>query len=591
MSSPADGGAARPRRAPVGAAALAVALAFMAHGTYLTLRYHYTIPNLDDWRLLEGFFSRPLLAWLVEGQAGHRMPTTLALIALDYHLLDGHMHLPVAVSVGCTWLAFAVAWVVLRSHLGQVTWGAVLAFTGATLFWAGGCYDLVWAPNQGSQQATLLVFAALAALAFYQDRLRDGGRPGPGLPAVAALAAVGATFSQGIGAATFGALVAVALIARVPWRVTVAFTLTALAAVAVYRLGLETGYRDPTGTYWMEFTRLPWRLLWFVASFVGIAPNLAVAAIVNAPPSNLVGFGCGAVGLVGFAAYAAWLVPRRTQMSRPEVVALGLMTFVTAGGVIVGLNRLMWGMIGIERWVTWSAIFWIGAAWALGDLAAGRARGGPLLAAALAGTMVCAYPALRAARGQQQWRRETLRREAQMLLLDIRSDGAVIDSYLKARPERIYRVTDRLRENGWSFFADPDAALPGAALSERFARVPAGRCRGVVYRVDRLATRGDPAVELRGYAWDKVAEAPPALVVVTDARGRICGLGTFLRQWPPRPLDGRWRSGAGWSGFVPNPQATERYIVHAVLADGHTACPLVALSGAALLGAVVRPPA
>jgi hypothetical protein len=569
----------------VAAAALGGALLFMAHASRVALREHITVPYLDDWRILDGFLSRPLLAWLSEGQTGHRMPGTQLLLALDYTLLAGQMHLLVVAMVACTWLAWVAAGLVLRhSPPAREVRVLMLAFTGLALFWAGACHDYAWGTNHGSQQAVLLICTALAALAAFQARRLDG-RPIPrGVIALATVAAMGATFSQAAGAAVWGALVGIAVLARLPWRVTVILTVAALATVALYSHGLETPYRDPGRVYLSTLGRYPGLVLWFVASFVGITPTVIVAGVRGGVPTDTpnLGFGCGVAGLAGLVLYGLWVHWRRERMTPAAVFALGLMIFAPVAGVLVALNRLPWGMAGQERFVTWSTLFWIGALWALASVLPRRAAPHGV-AAVIAGLALAAVPALRVARIQQAARADMLRWQGASLVLDIRSDSLVRYSLGNPRPDMIDRVTDRLRRDRRSIFGDPLAALPGARLDEHFVSVADGRCRGAVYALSRLTTRAVPAASLSGFAWDQADDERPSFLVVTDRADRIRGLGTFIGRILPPP-DG-WDRRAHWMGFVADPKAGEHYGVYGVLADGRSVCRVAHVSGAELAAA------
>ncbi len=557
----------------------------MAHTSYVALCDHYRVPNLDDWRILNGFFSEPFWTWVFGSQNGHRIPGTLLLLAADYTFFGGHMHLPVAVGVGCTWAAFAVVALVLRSLPDVDMRRTLLAFAGAALFWAAACHDLPWGTNQGSEQGTLLVCAAVAALAGMCGR-RAAGHPSAGLLVLAVLAAVGASFSHGMGLAVWAGIVGVALVARAPWRVTIGLVLVAVVTLTLYGVGLETGYKSP-GAYYLSLVRMHGvPLLSFVAAFVGIAPNLVVGGLLRAYPAGFpaVGITAGALGLVALAGWSLWLLVRRAPCSVPELFAVGLMAFAVAGGALTALNRLPWGMSAMERWTIWSALFWIGAVWMIGLHAAvaGRQR---LFAAALMAVALCGVPALRRARLYQQAQAEGLRQHAHLLVLGVQWDGRIVLSPFDHDSTTIYALAERFRRARRSVFADPMATLPGARLADRFTIVPAARCRGSVLRAERIPNRGEPAVQLMGYGWDDGAGTRPQEVVVTDGDGRIRGLGAPVLAIHPAfgiPVD---RQQEFWMAFVVAPQEADRYTVYAVLRDGRSACPLAQAPGAALLGA------
>jgi hypothetical protein len=247
------------------------------------------------------------------------------------------------------------------------------------------------------------------------------------------------------------------------------------------------------------------------------------------------------------------------------------MTFAVAGCLLVALNRLYAGMAGATRFVAFSTLFWIGAAWALGGFALRQRGRSYALTVTLAGVVLCALPILQHIRLQQNVQRYNLERTAQMLLLGIREERPAGEG-LAAPEELMHRITDRLRDDRRSFFADRVALLPGASLGDNFAVAPAGRCSGSVDRPHGLFTVGDPAVEVSGFVWDNEVEIPPSLVVVTDSSGRIDGLGSvFLSVDEPRQ--------AAWVGYLPRPKVRERYFVYGVLVDGRSVCRIAEFVG------------
>lgn len=577
----------------LGLVAFAAALGFMAHATYLALRNHYTFPYYEDWLLLDSMFSEPFLPWLIDGMAGHRFPVSRLLFFLDYTLLSGHMHLLSVAAVACTWLTFSAARITVSSSRERDVWLPVLAFTGFALFWAGSCFDFAQTLNHTTQHSIMLLWVALAAAAIYQERRATGLHPGTGLLVVAALAAAGATFGVGHGFASWGALIAVALVARFPWNATATLAVTAMAVLAVYTRGLATVYEHPIDAYVKLLTHRFADVLRFVVGFVGIAPNVIAHGISGRSPYTLsreeVGLGFGVAGLAGLGAYAAWLGRRRERVSGTETMALGLMTFTVVGGLMVALNRVTVGFLtGQVRWVTYSTLFWIGGAWALGGLMSRTGARAHFLTILLTLVALCALPVLQRARLDHRARTIRLEQEAQMLLLGIRQEG-MIRTPIRVYPEEmIERITQRLRKDRRVFFADPRAALPGAALAEHFAS--AGRCHGGVHRVHRLATVGEPAVQLAGFAWEEEVRAPPpSLVVVTDSSERIRGLGTvFLVKLDDD--ESRARRSVWWRGYLAGLRSDEHYFVHVVLGDGRSVCQAAELSGATLLEVPLAPP-
>jgi hypothetical protein len=214
---------------------------FLVYATYATFAQHFTVPHGDDWRILDDFFSHGLLEWIWVDQAGHRMPVTLSLLYLDYTFFLGKMHLLVVASLVCTWLTVGALYAAFRTDDDSTSPAAkvTLAFASYCVFWAAACFDLVWGANQGTRLSILSLCFALAFLAFYQRRWRQDAGEGRRLPVASVLAAVVATFSQGMGAATWASLGTVSILGRFPRKVFLSFVVGALGSVGLYSYGLR----------------------------------------------------------------------------------------------------------------------------------------------------------------------------------------------------------------------------------------------------------------------------------------------------------------------------------------------------------------
>ena len=122
---------------------------FALYVMWLAIDAHYTFPHHDDWRILDNFFSTPLLEFLAKSQNGHRVPFTLFLLHLDYTHFGGHMNLLVLGSVVCTGIGVMVLvttyWIADRAHtpLARAGYG----FACFLFCWAASRHDLVWGMN------------------------------------------------------------------------------------------------------------------------------------------------------------------------------------------------------------------------------------------------------------------------------------------------------------------------------------------------------------------------------------------------------------------------------------------------------------
>jgi hypothetical protein len=564
----------------VSTAYLLFALAFAAHASYLALRDHFTVPHWDDWRILDDFFSAPDPKWWIfKDQVGHRLPVTLLLLYLDYTFLSGRMHLLVAAAVACAWLAALAFRAALRAgtELSPSGRRVALGFVVFCLFWSGASFDFPWGINQGTQLGRMWFAVSLALALEYRRRLGRGERVA-GLPVAVGSTAVLATFSQGLGACTWPALVAMSMLGRFPRKVALGFLLAGAASVLIYGSGLQGGI--PFGSY-QSYTRLlmqrPLTLFQFAAAFVG-APVAHVAGgwewIVEEDfwtVATWVGIGGSAALLV----YVVTLLLRAAAPRGHDLLAVGLMVFGLAGGILVGFNRAAFPSTAVSvRFHSWTVLFWIGAALAAASLA-GASKGGRALAVVMAWVLpLVMFPALGEQRRHHALVRQMANVEAAMHLSQVRWD-LYVGVGTKSLPERAYRVVERLRADRRSVFSGARAALLGSRLEERFPDGGDSDCGSI--RVVRRVQARESAAMARGSMEPALLPGVPSFVVLADAAGRINGLGSFeplapaeRRQAPPAPA----RSGVEWVGFINGFDEAQAYAAHAIVDEGRSRCRL-----------------
>ncbi len=563
-----------PRAYPVFVAGFVVASAWLA------LRDHYRIPTFDDWRILDDFFSTPLLEWTFGQQNGHFVPLTLLLLHLDYVLLSGRMHLLVIASLGCAGLAAVVLGKGLAggSELRSPVRETLVGFVWFALFWAGGCYEFAWGMNQGTVLAILWLCVALACLA----RGRTGDSPR--LLLGAGLAAWLATFSHGMGFATWPAVLGVSLAARLPGRVSAAYALGAMATLTCYLVALGDAKTASPESLATQLVEHPLEYAAFGAAFVGSAAGRVASGFGTSSQAEIYAVSVLA-GSAGLAAAAALSVAalRRGRPTATQLVGLGLVVCVVAASGIVALSRLpRFPNAADSRFATFATLFWVGLlAILLSTPTVQSNRGRRGLAAALVVLLsVAMLPAFSKARADQDVRRRRLEQWSNAFLLGIESDGLAREIAL-FEPERVFRVSARLRQDRRSFFSDPRAELPGSRIDDRFRPGGAGRCRGATREVRGFYARGMRAAELRGWAVDAAQGKPPAYVVIVDADSRVRGLGTVTER-SVVAVPGARR----WIAYVADFDPGARYAAYGVLQEEGIACPLEAPGSGGSLGSV-----
>jgi hypothetical protein len=575
---------------------LGLVLVFALGVSLVSLRDHLRVPFVDDWRVLDRYHSQPLAEYLFTAQNGHYLPATLALFALDHECLGGRMHGLVAAALACTAAAAALLHRALRSggDLASPVARIALGFALFALVWAAGSHDLLWGLNQGSLQAVALLLLALGALGR-ADPARI--RPSRALLATAALAALGASLSQSVGVASWAALVAAAAVRRFPWRVVAGLAAVAAAVALSFAWSLPPHPRISFADSLAFGRARPLALAELVLAFVGSAPAHAVVSLgLGAPMPDApirdawaahtrdlfrfaLGFGAGGLGL--FAALVARRFRRPVPRSVPDTLAIGLLAFGLGGACLVGFARaaIFGPPAAVQtRFLTWSTLFWIGAALALVPRSPERAPRRAALLAALCLPIASAgmLPALRDARAFHATRVDQAAKLALALELGVRPDELARNVSLH-EAELVYRVAARLEREGRHPFDDPRRALPGSPLRERFT--DAGACAGSLERMRTVRSRasgagsapgGGTARTVEGWLLPPAGGARPRFVVLADAAGVIRGLGEVARE---RQRGGR----LAWAGFVVDPGAPGEpgtYAAWAVLSDGRSACRL-----------------
>jgi hypothetical protein len=564
---PSSGVVARVASLAALAAALACALAVSA----LALARRFETPFVDDWRLLDEMNRMPFLSWLFSSQNGHRVPVTLLLLYLDQTFAHGRMLTLMLAMLAEAWITAALAAIRLeRSRdVSPALRRILIAFTTSVLFLAGSASDFHWGTNQGSVWTMMWLFVAL--FAFDSARARGGGRADLRFVGVAAASALLAAFGHAMGFAAWASLLVMWALARMPASAAVLLGASALAGLALHRLGPSVAGALTPGTQLAVLAAHPGEAILFVCAFVGspLGWILRGMELVELSANLEAARTAGAVALAGLLVILGLAWRRRgSSLSGIALVGVGLMVFTLAGAVLVASARL--GSLGPRdavspRFLGWAFLFWIGGAWALGGLAERRAARAAL-ASLMCALPIAMLPALADAHARHQKHLENAARTSLLLLLGHHPGGLVdFPGWLSyERLELIARVAKRLAETRRSPFDDPRYGLGGSSFAERFAPSDGPPC-GRLLRVEWFSPDG----KLAAVAGDLAAQTSRVTTIVAvDPRGNVCGLGEERPPLPRAPRDRRWLAMLG--GIVPG----ERHMLWAILPDGRTACSL-----------------
>jgi hypothetical protein len=250
--------------------------------------------------------------------------------------------------------------------------------------------------------------------------------------------------------------------------------------LVVYSWGLEAGGEFSIGGS-AALLLQPLDLLEYVAVLLGsafarVAEGLGLVELRSVEAAS---FALGAIGLFGSAIFALWLMRPRSRAGPQALLALGVMAFAVAAAAAVALARLDFDIIGdplAPRFVSWSAIFWMGVVLAVASVARGALGSAAALSIAL--LSLCMLPALETTREIVTKRTADAAEASLGLVLGIHDRWLATRMRILGDHDRFQRVVGRLRQDRRSFFAEPWADLPGAPLADRLAVVLSERCQG-----------------------------------------------------------------------------------------------------------------
>jgi len=557
----------------------ASAIGFALYVAWVAIQSHYAVPYFDDWRILDDLYSSSLLNWIFEDQNGHRVPVTLALFYLDYAYFDGQMNLLTLASLVCTGLTIAIFVRTLRTERATHDPVAILwiAFACFLLCWAASRHDLAWGMNQGTLMASLWCTVCVTCISIVLHQKNRGETPGSLPLMAAAVAAIFATFSQGIGFSCWAGLLALAVVIRLPIRITAAYAVGTAITLVVYMSGVEIPMYDSPKMYSDLVFRLPGKLLEFTVALVGASASALI------PPAWVddvrnVALAAGAMGIAAFSVFTIFTSLRRPRLSSFDLFAIGLPTTAIIGGLMVSLNRHFWPDHAIDlRFSTWSTLFWIGIAFMVPAVNARATQKSPRLA--ITGTLlvfpisVLLVANLQNAHTAQQARSAQLHYLNTLHLLGIQWDEWSGTTLVK-KPELVYRVADRLRKDSSSFFTEARASYPGSSIAKDFKIIHSKHCEGEMTSTNRAQARDGSILHLTGWAKSLNPEREIDQILITGHRGTIEGLASFVHRDTKLARSKVPRQNDPWAGFLKHPKGDPPYRAFALFDDGESVCKL-----------------
>jgi hypothetical protein len=363
---------------------LVVAALFAATTLCAIVNFGLRQPMFDQWREYETLLGLPFPQDLVQLDNGHRPIVPNLIRVAEIRWFGANQILQLTIGTICAYLTAlilaAAAWREREQPEIARAIGAMLAVLG--MLWLGNARRLLHGSE--SLHGYLPTLAAIFACVCI---LRADARRSLAWTWAACLACVVATFSFGVGLASFSAILAIMLLQRMPWRwlAIPALALIACLVLYVYVLPGNQGVRsqidlDPlAGTrIVLEWIASPWVNGWlhYASQISGPPPpgadswmnqtvRVSATAVVAAfrgdlhPPAAL-------LGLAGVTIFCCWLAVamlRRRQFGQAELLAIGAATYALAAAVLTSFSRVEAfnehpDQTFAPRYMTWPCLFW-----------------------------------------------------------------------------------------------------------------------------------------------------------------------------------------------------------------------------------------
>jgi len=531
--------------------------------------YGLRYPFMDQFRCNLRYLTMPFPQSVLALENGHRpiVPGLVRVVELKW--LGGTQSLQAATA----WLAagLAAAILALEIHRGlrgnTLLQAAGLCVIGTLLGWNANARMFIH-----SFEAVHVFYILFFVVASVEFAMRASGRS-PALSWIASSAlCVAATFTFGPGIASFAALMSVAVLRRVGFRLIGLVAVAAIATLLVYYLMLpgSAGVRDNVAaspaTVFFALARLGAMFAEIVRSFV---PVPAVVALVAWLAGGMV------VALLAPSVIGRWR--RRDEFSDLETLGLALFVFGVTTNTLIAASRTAYffdhpGELFADRYLFWSCVAWVGL------ITYGLARlsyaSGPSRYAGAAGIAVlslCAIPSAVWANGwsAEVYRLSELTAVAQRLTI---RDDATLAAISDEGPIAASRALDEMRKRKLAMFAERVTMQ----LGDKVPMVnPRATVRVTTVNVATAGSVGKVVRLLSGTLNERLAsEAMSSQLWFVGSDGTLIGRAALTYGLPTNRLRLGRPKWVGFQGYVPQSDASEVFL--AAVTEG-TATPLARL--------------
>ncbi len=349
--------------------------------------------------------------------------------------------------------------------------------------------------------------------------------------------AVMATFSFGTGLAAWPALGLIAWARRVAWRHLGLWCLGMLICMLLIQGILPLWVPESDKAFPIVFAPLKNLRYWLELIGSPVANTWAgIAHAKDVDPILALGAGIAGMGLAAWGLVRAW--KRRRDLSQVEWTGLALVLFSAFAAGLIAIARTSTLPYFPQnhfssRYLWWTAYFWLGLIWLL-------ARSGRVTPALRARLHLIAAVLCLAGIWPAQWEPLRIygreRAETEYFVASLVS-GVPFERFyppLFFYPGQVFRLDASLRKRQLCYYARPGYCSVGEALDKWF--LPSSETESAQMRPNHFY----PSVLYKHLAmsisgW--LEQGPADLILLTDEKRVVRGLGRFMGGWRAFPVD------------------------------------------------------
>ncbi len=348
------------------------------------LRY----PAWDQYRSYVLYLTNSFPINAIQPENGHStiLPNLIRLAEIQWFSASQSVQIGVGCAAALIALTLIVVTILREKNISPVAQAATSLLAVIAFFWLGNA-RMLFHGNELLHVYFVVLFCVIAILAVCNSRKN---RPTFWM-LVASIFCAAATFSFGTGMASFAAVLSIGLILRLRWRYLAIPGTVLMATLYIYLVVLpgNSGVRqvvffDPiaNSAIFLRWLSAPWVTAWLgnsipISSWTQKLPIISgigevVSDIFSWTTSSFGGdvqmrYGLlvGILGIIGYITIFTHACRHHLFLSRTQVLALGLSTFVLGAAAIICLARIGLfaaspGQIFADRYLPWSCLFWLG---------------------------------------------------------------------------------------------------------------------------------------------------------------------------------------------------------------------------------------